>query len=431
MKKHSIFSLVALCCVLLVTSCSKDEIIGGNVPPTPPTPPTPPIEASLTASATSYRVTTLDPALNFGSTASYHWSVEQAASELYSLTEASAEKALFLTSAAGDYKLKLTAENAGTTYIRHITVAVSAPEQAPSPYIAKVYDFLPAPGQFTNKMPEYTTGDTQAQLITKAAAYVVGKKNGGLVSLGGFGGYIVFGFDHTIANVEGKRDFRVMGNAFFADANPNPSGARRGGSCEPGIILVAYDANKNGTPDDDEWYEIAGSEYAKPATKKGYEMTYYRPTSEEAVPDDDMFVAIRDYIRWTDNLGATGYKIKNTFYAQSYYPSWITADHITYKGTLLPPNGVNESEDPETQYWVLYAYGYGYADNALNNEDDSAIDISWAVNAKGEKVELPGIDFVKVQNGINQECGWLGENSTEVAGAYDLHLAGESIATVR
>lgn len=36
-----------------------------------------------------------------------------------------------------------------------------------------------------------------------------------MISLGGFGGYVVVGFDHTITNVTGKRDFRVLGNAFI------------------------------------------------------------------------------------------------------------------------------------------------------------------------------------------------------------------------
>lgn len=68
----------------------------------------------------------------------------------------------------------------------------------------------------------------------------------------------MFGFDHTIVNVAGKRDFRILGNAFGANANPRPD-PPFGGSCEPGIIMVAYDKNKNGKPDEDEWYEIRGS----------------------------------------------------------------------------------------------------------------------------------------------------------------------------
>lgn len=113
-----------------------------------------------------------------------------------------------------------------------------------------------------------------------------------MISLGGFGGYVVVGFDHTITNVTGKRDFRVLGNAFYSAANPD-SDAPEGGSCEPGVIMVAYDKNQNGMPDEDEWYEIAGSAHEDAAlelwydkavaagndveTYRNYEITYYRP----------------------------------------------------------------------------------------------------------------------------------------------------------
>ena len=40
-----------------------------------------------------------------------------------------------------------------------------------------------------------------------------------------------------------------------------------GGSSEPGIVLVSKDTNGNGLADD-EWYELAGSEYNSPATTK-------------------------------------------------------------------------------------------------------------------------------------------------------------------
>lgn len=289
-----------------------------------------------------------------------------------------------------------------------------------SPYIHKVFDFCPAVGQFTNELPVYKPGDTKDSMIVKANKALAGA-NPSMVSLGGFGGYIVFGFDHTVENVKGKRDFRVLGNAFWSDANPNNT-AEKGGSCEPGIIMVSYDANKNGIPDD-EWYEIAGSAYNE--SVKDYEITYYKPDPSKApVPGEEKWQKDIEYIKWEDNKGNSGYKTHTTFHLQSYFPKWITEDKITFKGTLLPNNAVNEGSKEES-YWVLYAYDWGYADNYPNNKEGSAIDIDWAVDKNGNKANLPGITFVKVYTGINQEAGRIGEVSTEITGAVDLHLLGK------
>lgn len=124
----------------------------------------------------------------------------------------------------------------------------------PSPYISKVLDYHPAPGQFVNLLPKYENGDNQ-EIMNAKACEALKNNNQGTVSLGGYGGYIVVGFDHTIENVSGSHDFKILGNAF----NNNS---------EPGIVRVAYDQNKNGIPDENEWYELAGSEHSNPATIK-------------------------------------------------------------------------------------------------------------------------------------------------------------------
>lgn len=297
-----------------------------------------------------------------------------------------------------------------------------------TPYVTRVLDFAPAVGQFTNMLPKYEAGDSRERMIQRAQASVVGAKGSG-VSLGGFGGYIVVGFDHTIANVAGLRDFRVLGNAFWASSNPNANAEERGGSSEPGVIMVAYDFNKNGVPDADEWYEIAGSEHQNPKTIKNYEITYFKPdTNKSPVPDPlATWATDTQYIKWEDNQGNSGYKTKNSFHDQSYYPEWVTADQITFKGTLLPNNAIDESGNGS--YWVQYSFAYGYADNAPNKDDESAIDISWAVDKSGNRVDLPGVDFIKIYTGTNQESGWLGEVSTEVFGVEDLHLLKQVIPT--
>ena len=62
-------------------------------------------------------------------------------------------------------------------------------------------------------------------------------------------------------------------------------------------------------------------------------------------------------------------------------------------------------------------------DNHPNEvEDKSSFKIDWAVDKYGNKVKLPGVDFIRVYTGVNQQCGWLGETSTELSRAEDLHV---------
>lgn len=287
-----------------------------------------------------------------------------------------------------------------------------------SPHLTRVLEFMPAPGQFIHEVPEYETGNTAEDMRLMAETYLANNARS-MVSLGGFGGYITVGFDHTIANVAGEYDFKVLGNAFYADANPNPDG-RLGGSCEPGVIQVSYDANGNGLADD-AWYEIAGSEYNHPQTVKNYELTYHRPDPDKQPVTDDAQPHYSDleYIRWSDNQGNGGYLKKNVFHAQAYFPEWIEGDKYTLRGTRLPDNGVDESGSGN--YFVLYAFDYGYADNHPNTSDLSNIKIDWAVNADGVPVWLPGVDFIRIHTGVHQQNGWLGECSTEILGVTDLH----------
>ena len=80
-------------------------------------------------------------------------------------------------------------------------------------------EYKPAPGQFINELPKYEIGDTQSTMNRKALESI-GYNTRILISLGGYGGYVICGFDHTIVNVPGKYDFKVLGNAFYANSNP-------------------------------------------------------------------------------------------------------------------------------------------------------------------------------------------------------------------
>ncbi|WP_265132371.1 cell surface protein [Chryseobacterium oranimense] len=321
----------------------------------------------------------------------------------------------FISSHAKTYPLTLKVELKGAVKTYQSSIIVNKELTPYSKYISNVFDFRPATGQFINEIPEYVNGNTEADMIKKAKESLVGE-NSTMITLGGFGGYVTFGFDHTIPNLEG-RDFKILGNAFWG----NSANTTRSGSCEPGIIMVGYDRNKNGKPDEDEWYEIAGSEYFKNSTTKNYTITYFKPNENKPpVPGSEFWQTDVEYIKWQDNFGNSGFKTKNTFHTQSYYPLWLSGASYSLTGTRLKDNFYDQSGTGA--YWVGTSYDYGYADNAPNNDEASNIDISWAVDRNGNYVKLPGIDFIKVYTGINQEAGWLGEVSTEVAGAYDLHL---------
>lgn len=289
---------------------------------------------------------------------------------------------------------------------------------AQSPYISRVWEYSPAPGQFVNELPEYEAGDDANTMRLKAEEQIA-DNNGGMITLGGWGGYVVFGFDHMVENKVDATDFIVLGNAFYSDSGAEQEG-RRGGSCEPGIVLVSYDQNGNGRPDD-AWYELAGSEYGSKATMHDYRLTYFRPDEGHEATPSQVTPSLIDttYIRWRDNRDSTGYMNQLNFHTQPYFPAWVEEDSLTFEGARLADNYRDESG--EGTYYVLYSYPWGYADNHPNTAAEAELDIDWAVDAAGEKVNLPGIHFVKVYTGVHQQCGWIGETSTEITGARDLH----------
>ena len=65
------------------------------------------------------------------------------------------------------------------------------------------------------------------------------------------------------------------------------------------------------------------------------------------------------------------------------------------------------------------------------DETGSSFDIGWARDKEGNKVNLPGIDFVKIQNATLQDLGYgYGPACVLFNCAIDLHLAGKEIETI-
>lgn len=408
----------ALGTLALLAACSEDEELIEEQPPQPLGGEGIVIDIP-TGGFTTPRCRVLDitPRVTDSTTYDFTWSVGDSVISRTSTLQ-------FISLNAGDYTVTMQAVNDdGNNVTIDVPITVNRESSEYTPYITSVLDYMPAPGQFVNELPEYVDGDTQEEMNRKALESI-GNNARGMITLGMYGGYVICGFDHTIVNVPGERDFKVLGNAFYADANPNPDAPVEGGSCEPGIVMVAYDSNHNGVPDDDEWCEIAGSEHRNGTVITGYEITYSKPYPDhEAVtpPEDEQFWNVdAEYVPWVDNQGNDGFLPKNVYHRQDYYPLWVESEELTLTGSLLPSNAVEESGTG--RYWVLYAFDWGYADNGLNNDETSDIDIDWAVDADGNNVSLPGVDFIKIYTGVNQHCGWLGETSTEVMGINDLHL---------
>ncbi len=265
-----------------------------------------------------------------------------------------------------------------------------------SEQIARVVEYRPAPGQHINRLfPTPEKSESYEKALAFAQEQLVNKRF--MLGLGSFGGYVIVAFDHPVVNVKGQYDLRGMGNAFV-------------GNSEPGVVLVCQDRNKNGKPDPEEdWYELAGSEYKHPLSIKNYEITYYRPK-----PDGQ-----KKNIRWTDNQGGEGEIQHISFATQaSMYPRWIKEDQISFRGTKLRNNARQTGG-----FWKLEAFDWGYVDNHPNTEsiERTGFKIDWAVNAQGKAVQLDYIDFVKIHTAQLQEAGSLGETSTEITGMIDLH----------
>ena len=287
-----------------------------------------------------------------------------------------------------------------TAFMGLCTYAVNAQTVS---YLTKVWEYCPAPGQFIHELPAYEPGDDAEAMAKKCLDNLY---HDNLVCLGAYGGYMTVGFDHKILNIEGQKDLLVYGNA-----------NKWGTSAEPGIVLVSADTNNDGIPND-EWYELAGSEYDNPATLHNYEITYTRPAS------DDMDVP------WTDNRGGSGVVkymglVAGTYNHQhAHYPKWIQSNTLTFRGARLPDNGALDATDG---IWKMKAYEYGYADNQYS-EDGCSFDIDWAVDNAGGKVHLESIDFVRIYTAVNQHIGGgVGEISTEISGVQDLHPTATAI----
>ncbi len=336
----------------------------------------PTVEISLASSfeVERYVVKTIEPTITItdgeGVDTTYQWSITVDGQDSVIGNQSILQ---FISPGPEEYTVNFTVTCGKTTEQASTIVTVLTNNQTFTAKATELIDYNPAPSQNLLWNFFYMDKETVAGNVEDAL------DDGNEIDLGTFGGYMIAKFDHTVINVYGKNDFNVQA---IVDENYSPL-----------AVMVAYDANGNGEADDDEWYEIAGSEYNKSTTVKDYEITYYRPDSEkDPVPGEQSWQYDTQYLKWTSNQDETGYITRKTegTYFEYYYPNWKEADSYTLKGTKLaiPVKDVSDGEGTD---WNVGAYEWGYG-----GIDGSEIDIDWAVDADGNKVFLPGIDFVKV-----------------------------------
>ncbi|MBE9600963.1 PKD-like domain-containing protein [Pedobacter sp. MC2016-24] len=323
---------------------------------------------------------------NISGTPTFEWTVDGA------VQSSTTEFLNFKPTALGNYLITVTAK--GTSAVAKVTVACVPAEgtyfraavTGSKAIVTNVFEFIPAPGQFTNfqegSTMEQARVSVQNAVNTGTTAYVAG--------LGAFGGYFISGFDHSVTDVAGKADISISGNAFETWS-------------EPGIVWVMQDENGNGLPDDT-WYELKGSETGKAETKQRYAITYYKPSTGNTD------------VLWSDNMGKTGSVDYNTYHTQKFYfPMFITGNSLTLTGTCLKTTFLVGGID------VNPGFPWGYVDNF---GDGSKLNfwIEDAIKADGTPANLKYIDFVKVHTGQLGKGVAIGEVSTEAGAAIDLNL---------
>lgn len=292
----------------------------------------------------------------------------------------------FISPEAGTFALtlKATAGKQSASFTRQITVKAGT-------YVKNAYtvlEFAPSPGKWHNwsiigSRDLWDLGFEHPlpynDFLAKASEQ---RKTNNSASLfvGAWGSYATFKFDHTVANVPGKTDLELT--AFYSNRDLP-------------AVYVAYDRNKNGKPEEDEWYEIKTVDYGL-EDSLDYAMTF----TYDSVVKDDKKAAV--YYSWKDNRAEPVQgQIVNTVV---YSSSMTYAGYMSIRG-FFP--GMNMIDFNSKQIGMLEGWPTTFTRRGkrlTKNVTGAAafwqkmnIDIDLAVNSKGESVELPGIDFVKVR----------------------------------
>lgn len=258
-----------------------------------------------------------------------------------------------------------------------------------------IVDYLCIGSQYTNGYPYGVNAistlrgeniDTTTSTVTT-----------GPVSLGNFGGYIVYYFDqeHPITDKSNNPygvDFLIHGNSVDGTH----------GFAEPGQVWISEDKTT--------WYALAGSIHYEDFAVWDYAMTY------------------KDDNTWLDNKGNSG-TIRFGFPLRENYPlyAWPSESvaELTVSGIYFKPvGGTNEYNNvlpPYPAFGYVDVHNLGNTNIATNPYAEGgsyydAFDLAWAVDADGRPVDVSSKEFhyVKIQTTSFIDNGSIGEKSTEI-----------------
>ncbi|MBQ8813025.1 MAG: bacterial Ig-like domain-containing protein [Lachnospiraceae bacterium] len=238
------------------------------------------------------------------------------------------------------------------------------------------------------------------------------KDGGGVLSLGNFGGYIIYKYDKPIENNPNNPygvDFVIYGNPFGNGAH------------EPGYVQVSEDGET--------WYTLAGSAHYDDYNDWDYSMTYTNNNGKSA---------------WTNSDDESG-EIYN-YPSASLYPYFTWTEELEQSMTVTGPRLNSSAKDAfGSAAAVLPVFGYvdvntngsitGASNNPYNHpgtlaEGGDMFDLDWAVDEDGMPVELDSISYIRIATASSIYAGAIGEKSTEVTAVLRVTNAAEEAVGV-
>ena len=289
-----------------------------------------------------------------------------------------------------------------------------APSVADSPFATTVFDYSPAPGQAVQQ-PQFN--NPAAALGAPVGGGLTTPDNSKVVTLGGFGGSITLGFDHSIwANAHNPlgMDFIIYGNGFYVGGDPT----RRWAEC--GVIEVSRDDNHNGIPDD-KWYVIPGS-----ALSSGVPLAKTVKTWDAATLNPTWVPPGRSGT-WT----SASYELSGAPFNAS--PPLVDPDPANEQvwgyadlmpTLLLGDTGANDTvTNPDADPALFYVA----PDDPLKvgvtpgSGGGAAFALRWAVDpVTGLPANLDRFDFLRISTAIDYVSPILGEVSPEIGAVADV-----------